>query len=460
MSLVFLIMQDIFKDIDVSTPPSVEISTSPPLTKLPEFTQPTSVCAALNSHCRSLSDKLLLQSRQSQNSSQYTSSTHIKSAVIRETHPDDCSLETIVDLNGSTEPAVSRQGSQQIESDFRNITSSSIVSSTAKKLSSFEFVRSTRKRTSIDDHKVVPSKKRLVDDVTPHLQNKSWVTKEDICTKMSSQSDGNNMMKDVISAQKNSTVNSTSWKTTPSVVSSVTLPIKETMPTNVDVPGCGTRQRSPFILQSLTSVPSSSLGSPFRTSKADIISSSTIASPQFTATSFRTPTSSQFNASSAQRGVSSIATTPQGPITAGSTSYNSIMINLTQQRGVSATPQCPIITGIVSTQRGVSATPQGHITTGTVSNHTQSTMTMPTQQRGVSSNTIGHSTPIKRRSNLMNCTPLNRRVTSMVSTPIDTSHSGAMEIMRTPVLLAQRKFPGPAGLLPPLVCFMVIKVEP
>lgn len=62
------------------------------------------------------------------------------------------------------------------------------------------------------------------------------------------------------------------------------------------------------------------------------------------------------------------------------------------------------------------------------------------------------ATPLNRHSSRAGLTtPINKQPTPLICTPSAEPNSDVVDIVRTPVPLAQRKFPGPAGLLPPLV---------
>ena len=70
----------------------------------------------------------------------------------------------------------------------------------------------------------------------------------------------------------------------------------------------------------------------------------------------------------------------------------------------------------------------------------------PTSRQSAPS-TSQFATPISRQS-----APSIRQAAPLICTPSAHPDSNTVEILRTPATLAQRKFPGPAGLLPPLVC--------
>ena len=76
------------------------------------------------------------------------------------------------------------------------------------------------------------------------------------------------------------------------------------------------------------------------------------------------------------------------------------------------------------------------------------------QSTSVDPRGAGFSTPLNRRSAPPGDGYSTPQPTPLICTP-GSGAGSAVDIVRTPVPLAKRKFPGPAGLLPPLVCVRV-----
>lgn len=338
--------------------------------------------------------------------------------------------------------------------------------SAAQKLSTFKFVKSGRKRASNSSCEVATSSKR-------HL-----ICTDDVqCGKDSPVSDDIMDLPDVMDVPVNDDVMDVSYsrREVPDDVIAQTLNRKDTgLPSvyassnsgHVDirksmfqVPSTGIRHAATFTACTTPTFRLSSSGRPLYQSGHEdsmVVTPSWRSSPSDLAKPIRsvnrtlanrtsdltTPTRLGYDTSLSKHRFSASNQFQLDQIS--STPPNSFSNNV---KAVTPRPQPTPSMGSTSTpydrQRPCSSTPVNR-----PSSHSTVSSSTPLSQKLAPSIV----TPLNRKPSRAGfTTPLNKQPAPLICTPSAVPNSNIVDILRTPVPLAQRKFPGPAGLLPPIV---------
>lgn len=327
-------------------------------------------------------------------------------------------------------------------STSKDVNCSSVKQSAAQKLDSFKFVKisNSRKRNSSDDNEATPlhPKRKSLDNDDEAIA--SLLNREEV-----SASDGILMNREASLGCLDSDMNTETTDIHRHNLTSEKAPLKQSgfsTPSNVATPA---ELRSSGSLQASFTTPTKPPS--HRNSIASIVRTIRQSSnPASSCTSLSSQTAS---------------TVPQQPVLGDSTpSRKSTPLNYTPLRGQSA-PGHSSTTPLgrqsapghyTTTPLGRQSTPGSSITTPLGRQSAPGNFTpMGGQPAALNLRRAGFSTPLNRQSAPPGDGYSTPQPTPLVCTPSTDADSCGVDIVRTPVLLAKRKFPGPAGLLPPLV---------
>ncbi len=369
-------------------------------------------------------------------------------------------------------------------STSKDVNCSSVKQSAAQKLDSFKFVKisNSRKRNSSDDNEATPlhPKRKSLDNDDEAIA--SLLNREEV-----SASDGILMNREASLGCLDSDMNTETTDIHRHNLTSEKAPLKQSgfsTPSNVATPA---ELRSSGSLQASFTTPTkppshrNSIASIVRTIRqsSNPASSCTSLSSQTASTVSQQPvlgdstpsrksTPLNYTPLRGQSAPGHSSTTPLGmqsapghssttPLGRRSASGHSTTTPLGRQSAPGHSTTTPLGRQSApghstTTPHGRQSTPGSSITTPLGRQSAPGNFTpMGGQPAALNLRRAGFSTPLNRQSAPPGDGYSTPQPTPLVCTPSTDADSCGVDIVRTPVLLAKRKFPGPAGLLPPLV---------